>query len=135
LGCSKRIKDPVQAVKRAIRRAKIRVPQRSVMGFTMKKNGSDKKHPFCISLLENSLTGCAGCKSFHFPTAGKEINEDLILLAIFNQLKFNLPSSNKYPTRIQNHFCHKLVRTYNRISHRQWPALQHQAQRKMEKFG
>jgi hypothetical protein len=21
------------------------------MGFTMKKNGSDKKHPFCISLL------------------------------------------------------------------------------------
>jgi hypothetical protein len=51
LGCSKRIKDPVQAVKRAIRRAKIRVPQRSVMGFTMKKNGSDKKHPFCISLL------------------------------------------------------------------------------------
>jgi hypothetical protein len=53
LGCSKRIKDPVQAVKRAIRRAKIRVPQRSVMGFTMKKNGSDKKHPFCISLLTN----------------------------------------------------------------------------------
>ncbi|MGD1088766.1 MAG: hypothetical protein ABR955_08595, partial [Verrucomicrobiota bacterium] len=42
-----------QAVKRAIRRAKIRVPQRSVMGFTMKKNGSDKKHPFCISLLAN----------------------------------------------------------------------------------
>jgi hypothetical protein len=22
------------------------------MGFTMKKNGSDKKHPFCISLLD-----------------------------------------------------------------------------------
>ncbi|MGD1088988.1 MAG: hypothetical protein ABR955_09745, partial [Verrucomicrobiota bacterium] len=39
-------------VKRAIRRAKIRVPQRSVMGFTMKKNGLDKKHPFCISLLK-----------------------------------------------------------------------------------
>jgi hypothetical protein len=23
------------------------------MGFTMKKNGLDKKHPFCISLLAN----------------------------------------------------------------------------------